>query len=75
MASMRERSRRTVRSAAAVGVMVVGLAVVGCESRDPNRPLSDAEGEALLKSIRAHPPRPDDLTPAEKKYLKGYLAR
>jgi hypothetical protein len=45
------------------------VACSGCESRDPNRPLSNEEGEALVTSIREHPPKPDDLTPAEKKYL------
>ncbi len=50
-------------------VACAAMLAAGCASRDPNRELTNQEGEALLRSIRAHPPRPDDLTVAEKKYL------
>jgi hypothetical protein len=59
------------------GVVVLlgaGLLVSGCSSRDPNAKLTDEEGAALLKDVRKNPPNPDDLTPAEKKFLKDYVA-
>lgn len=57
---------------------VLGAAAVvagGCETSDPNRPLTDEEGAALVERVRKEQSRPDDLTIQEKKWLKGYLAR
>ena len=51
------------------------LLAPGCEARDPNRALTNDEGEALLKSIRSHPPHPDDLTVAEKKWLMSRVGQ
>jgi hypothetical protein len=63
--------RRGVLIAAALGL---GPLMTGCSSSDPNAKLSDEEGAALLTRVREHPPKPDDLTLGEKKWLKNYLA-
>ncbi len=58
-----------------VGVMLAVGAVGGCESRDPNKALSEGEGTALLRDIRAGKTTVSDLTPADRVYLKGKMGK
>ena len=50
--------------------MTAALALGGCETRDPNKPLSEDEGAALLRDVRAGKTTVSDLTPADRAYLK-----
>jgi len=67
----RYQAKGIVAAAALVGMAAGGQ---GCSHHDPNKPLTEEEGQALVESVRKHSPKPDDLTPAEKSYLKDYLA-
>lgn len=67
--------RRAALPGLAAALMLSGLG--GCESdaRDPSRPLSADEGEALLKDIRSDRGRMESLTPAERQYLYKSLRK
>ena len=63
-------------SAARVGAIALALGIAGgCADRDPYKPLSADEGERLLRDVRSDRGRVQDLTPAERAYLKGKMAK
>ena len=69
---MSKRARWVGRVA---GVIAMALASGGCETRDPNKPLNEDEGAALLRDVRAGKKGVGDLTQADRVFLKRKMAR
>jgi hypothetical protein len=53
----------------------MALAGGACAERDPHKPLSEAEGASLMRDVRGNRVRAQDLTPAERMYLKQQMGR
>jgi hypothetical protein len=71
---------RHVEMLAHVGLaaLVIGTVIVfaACSSKpDPSKPLTADQGDALLRDVREHPDKLNDLTPAEKQYLMRTLKK
>lgn len=79
MAEANDNTRRNAGagrwSIALTGLIAAAASMAGCSSSDPDAKLTDEEGAALLTRVRENPPKPDDLTVGEKKWLKDYWAQ
>lgn len=71
---------RWIGRASRVAALMLCVSAAGCgsacqEQRDVRQPLSADEGESLMREIRTDRGRAQELTPAERMYLRDALKK